>query len=335
MWRGGSLKRRQFGGLLLAVIVAPCITAAQQTAKVLRVGVLAPGPLRPIASFKQHLRELGWIEGSNIRFEDRWGEEDDTRYAALASELAALPVDVILTWSTPAVLAAKRATTAIPILIGAVADPVAIGAVASLARPGGNITGFSTQNFELEEKRFELLRDLVPGLRRMVMLGNAANPYSVVAMKRVKGLAETAGVNFEGVDIDAAGGLESGLDKVRQALPNGVLVAAVPALFPYRKPIVEFMAANRLPAVYPFREFAEAGGLVVYATNFDDLFRQAADYVNRVLKGTQPGELPVQQAATFELLVNLKTAAELGLAIPPLILARADEVIEPKSGSWP
>src|SRR5438132_1046720 len=149
MWRGESLKRRQFGGLLLGVIVAPCITAAQQTAKVLRVGVLAPGPLRPIASFKQRLRELGWIEGSNIRFEDRWGEEDDTRYAALAAELAALPVDVILSWSTPAVVAAKRATAVIPIVIGAVADPVAIGAVASLARPGGNITGFSTQNFEL------------------------------------------------------------------------------------------------------------------------------------------------------------------------------------------
>jgi len=314
--------------MLLGVTVAPCVAAAQQTVKVMRIGVLAPGPLRPIASFKQRLRDLGWIEGSNIRFEDRWGEEDDTRYAALAAELSALPVDVILTWSTPAVLAAKRATTTIPIVIGAVADPIGIGAVASLAHPGGNITGFSTQNFELEEKRFELLHELVPGLRRMVMLGNAANPYSGMAMKRVKGLAETAGLNFEGVDIDAAGGLESGLDKVRRALPNGVLVAAVPALFPYRKPIVEFMAANRLPAVYPFREFAEAGGLVVYATNFDDLFRQAADYVDRVLKGAQPGELPVQQAATFELLVNLKTAAALGLTIPALILGRADEVIE-------
>jgi len=302
--------------------------AAQQAVKVLCVGVLAPGPLRPIASFKQRLRELGWIEGSNICFEDRWAEGDDTRYGPLAAELAALPVEVILTWSTPAVLAAKQATATIPIVMAAVADPVAIGAVSGFAHPGGNITGFSTQNFELEEKRFELLRELVPGLGRMVMLGNAANPYSALAMKRVKGLAETAGLNFEGVDIDSAGGLEGGLDKVRRARPNGVLVAAVPALFPYRKPIVEFMAANRLPAVYPFREFAEAGGLVVYATNFDDLFRQAADYVDRVLKGAQPGELPVQQAATFELLVNLKTATALGLAIPPLILARADEVME-------
>lgn len=322
------MRRREFTGLLLGAIVAQYPAAAQQPGKVLRIGILAPGPLRPIASFKQHLRDLGWIEGRNIRFEDRWAEEDDTRYAEFAVELATLPVDAILTWSTPAVLAAKRATTAIPIVMAAVADPVAIGAVSSLARPGGNITGFSTQNFELEEKRFELLRELVPGLSRMVMLGNAANPYSAVAMKRIKGLAETAGLNFQGVDIDTTGGLESGLDKVRRVLPDGALVASVPALFPYRKRIVEFMAANRLPAVYPFREFAEAGGLVVYATNFDVLFRQAADYVDRVLRGAQPGELPVQQAATFELLVNLKTAAAIGLTIPPLILARADEVIE-------
>ena len=322
------MRRREFTGLLLGAIVTQYPAAAQQPGKVPRIGILAPGPLRPIASFKQHLRDLGWIEGSNIRFEDRWAEEDDTRYAEFAVELATLPVDAILTWSTPAVLAAKRATTAIPIVMAAVADPVAIGAVSSLARPGGNITGFSTQNFELEEKRFELLRELVPGLSRMVMLGNAANPYSAVAMKRIKGLAETAGLNFQGVDIDTTGGLESGLDKVRRVLPDGALVASVPALFPYRKRIVEFMAANRLPAVYPFREFAEAGGLVVYATNFDVLFRQAADYVDRVLRGAQPGELPVQQAATFELLVNLKTAAAIGHTIPRLILARADDVIE-------
>jgi len=322
------VRRRDFGAVLLPALLAYRTSMAQQPVKVLRVGVLAPGPLRPIASFKQRLRELGWTEGTNIRFEDRWAEEDDTRYAALAAELAALPVDVILTWSTPAVLAAKRASTVIPIVMAAVADPVVIGAVSSLAHPGGNITGFSTQNFELEEKRFELLHEIVPGLGRMVMLGNAANPYSALAMKRVENLADAAGVIFGGVDIDAAGGLESGLDKVRRARPDGVLVTAVPALFPYRRPIVEFMAANRLPAVYRFREFAEAGGLVVYATNFDDLFRQAADYVDKVLKGTRPGELPVQQATTFELLVNLNAAKTLGLTIPRTILARADEIIE-------
>ena len=291
------------------------------------VGVLAPGPLRPIASFKQRLGELGWIEGRNIRFEDRWAEGDDARYPPLAAELVALPVDAFLTWSTPAVLAAKQATAKIPIVMATVADPVGVGAVASLARPGGNVTGFSSQNFELEEKRFELLRELVPGLHRIAMLGNAANPYSVRAVKRIRDLANAAGVGFDEVNLDA-GGLQSGLDRLREAHPDGALIAAAPALFPSRKPIVEFMAANRIPVVYPLREFAEAGGLLVYATNFDDLFRQAAGYVDKVLKGAAPGELPVQQAATFELVINLRAAKALGLTIPPVLLGRADEVIE-------
>jgi putative tryptophan/tyrosine transport system substrate-binding protein len=322
------MRRRDLCAVLFGQLLAMGPVAAEEGPKVARVGVLAPGPLRPIASFKRRLGELGWIEGKNLRFEDRWAEDDDTRYAALAAGLAALPVDAILTWSTPAVLAAKRATTTIPIIIGGIADPVAVGAVSSLAHPGGNVTGFSTQNFELEEKRFELLRDLVPGLTRIVMLGNAANPYSVLAMKRIKDLAGAAGVNFEGVNFDEGGGLEGGLERVRRAHPDGVLVTAAPALFPYRKAIVEFMAASRLPAVYPFREFAEAGGLVVYAANFDDLFRQAAAYVDKILKGASPGDLPVQQAATFELLVNMAAAKALGLTVPPSILARADEVIE-------
>jgi putative ABC transport system substrate-binding protein len=175
--------------------------AFAETSKV--VGVLAPGPLRPIASFKQRLSELGWVEGRNIRFEDRWAEGDDRRYAALAAELAAVRVDAILTWSTAAVLAAKRATTTIPIVMAAVGDPVGVGAVSGLARPEGNVTGFSTQNFELEEKRFELLRELVPGLHDVVMLGNAAaNPYSALATKRVNDLALAAGLRFAAVNIE-------------------------------------------------------------------------------------------------------------------------------------
>jgi putative ABC transport system substrate-binding protein len=295
---------------LLAAFAATALAgrpAMAETAKV--VGVLAPGPLRPIATFKRRLSELGWVDGRNIRFEDRWGEGDDARYVALAAELAALPVDAVMTWGTPAVLAAKRATTTIPIVMATIADPVGVGAVASLAHPGGNVTGFSSQNFELEEKRFELLRELVPGLR-------------------IGDLSKAAGLRFAEVNLDEAGGLEGGLDKLRGVHPDGALIAAAPALFPYRKPIVEFMAANRIPAIYPFREFAEAGGLVVYATNFDDLFRQAAEYVDTVLKGTAPGELPVQQAATFELVINMRVAKALALTIPPVLLARANEVIE-------
>jgi len=324
--RSTGMMRRDLGALL-AVLLLGRGAAGAGSGQGATVGILAPGPLRPIASFKQRLRELGWIEGRNVRFEDRWAEDDDTRYAALSAELVALPVDAILTWSTPAVLAAKRTTTKIPIVMGAIGDPVGVGAVSSLAHPGGNVTGFSTQNFELEEKRFELLRELVP-LAHIAMLGNAANPYSALAMKHVRRLAEAAGLNFEAVNIDEAGGLDGGLDKLRGAHPDGVLVTAAPALLPSRKLIVGFMAANRLPAVYPFREFAEAGGLVAYAANFDVLFRQAAGYVDKILKGAAPGELPVQQATTFELLVNLAAAKALGLTIPRAILARADEVIE-------
>ena len=212
--------------------------------------------------------------------------------------------------------------------MGAIGDPIGVGAVANLSRPGGNVTGFSTQNYELEAKRLELLRELLPGMTRIGLLGNTDNPYVVAALKQVKLLAEQGGLKPEVVSIEAREALEGGLLRLARVQPDGVLVAAAPALFPYRKDIVEFMARHRLPAIYPFREFAEAGGLIAYATNFDDLFRQAADYVDRVLRGAPPGELPVQQAATFELVINQKTAGALGLAIPTMLLVRADEVIE-------
>jgi putative tryptophan/tyrosine transport system substrate-binding protein len=287
---------------LAVLLLAGSPAFAQAVGKVYRIGVLAPEGMRAIESFEARLRELGWIEGRNIRFEYRSAEGDDTRQPALAAELVALPVDLILTWGTPATLAAKRATATIPILMGSVGDPVTIGVVSNLAHPGANVTGFSSQSFELEEKKFELLRELVPGMAR----------------------------EFHAVKIDPTTDLESGLDAVRRARPDGVLVAAVPAFYSPRvyRPMVAFMAANRLPAIYNNREFVEAGGLISYSVNFEDLFRQVAGYADRILKGISPGDLPVQQAATFELLVNLKTAQALGLTVPPSILARADEAIE-------
>jgi putative tryptophan/tyrosine transport system substrate-binding protein len=303
---------------------------AEAAEKVYRIGVLAPEGMRAIESCKERLRQLGWIEGKNIRFEYRSTGGDDTRQPALAAELGALPVDLILTWGTPATLAAKQATVTIPIVIGSIGDPVAVGVVPNLAHPGGNVTGFASQSFELEEKRFELLRELVPGMARVVMLGNVGNLYADLAMKRIEALAGAEGLKFEAIKIDAVNGIESGLDAVRRAHPDGVLVAAVPAFYTPRvyRPMVAFMAANRLPAIYGNREFVEAGGLISYQTNFDDLLRQAAGYVDKILKGASPGELPVQQAATFELVVNLAAAKALGLTVPPMIAARADEVIE-------
>jgi len=196
--------------------------------------------------------------------------------------------------------------------------------------PGGNVTGFSSQSFELEEKKFELLHELVPGMKRIVMVGNVSNLYADLAMKRVEAVVEALGLKFEGVKIEAVNGLESGFGAVCRANPDGVLVAAVPAFYsPHTyRPMVEFMAANRLPAIYNTREFVEAGGLMSYSTNFDDQFRQVAGYVDRILKGISPGDLPVQQAATFELILNLATARALGLTIPQMIIARANEVIE-------
>jgi putative ABC transport system substrate-binding protein len=332
MWTLRRPKRHDL--LLLSTLAVLFLTGSPSVAeaaeKVYRVGVLAPEGMHAIGSFKERLRQLGWKEGQNIRFDYRSAEGDDTRQPALAAELVALPVDLILTWGTPATLAAKNATATIPIVMGSIGDPVTVGVLPNLAHPGGNVTGFASQSFELEEKRFELLRELVPGMTRIVMLANIGNLYADLAIKRLEPLVEAAGLRFEGVKIDVENGLEGGLDAVRRARPDGVLVAAVAAFYTPRvyRPMVAFMAANRLPAIYSNREFVEAGGLIAYSTNFDDLFRQAAGYVDKILKGAWPGEMPVQQAATFELLANLATAKTLGLTIPPMILARADEVIE-------
>jgi putative ABC transport system substrate-binding protein len=326
------MRRRRFIALLGgAAALWPVVAGAQQPAeKVYCVGVLAPEEVQAIESFKERLRQLGWIEGKNLRFEYRSAEGDDTRQPALAAELVALPVDLILTWGTSATLAAKHATATTPIVMGSVADPVAVGVVSNLAHPGGNVTGFSSQNFELEEKRFELLREIVPSIASIVMLGNVGNLYLDWAVKRIEARVSEAGIKFEAVKIDPVSGFEKGLDAVRHANPDGVLVAAVPALYSPRlyRPMVAFMATNRLPAIYSNREIVEAGGLIAYSTNFVALLQQAAGYVDRILRGASPGDLPVQQAVSFELVVNLNAAKALGLTIPPFILARADEVIE-------
>jgi putative tryptophan/tyrosine transport system substrate-binding protein len=315
--------------LLLLLLLTPDHGAlAEESTRMVRIGVLASAEQHPIQSFRERLHELGWIEGKNVRFDYRWAEADDTRQLALAAELAAIPVDLILTWGTAAALAAKRAAPMIPIVMGSVGDPVKAGIVSSLAHPGGNVTGFSSQSLELEGKRLEIMRELLPWIARVAMLGNTPNAYIDLAMDSVERIATAAGLKFDGVKIDSANGLGLGLDRAREAHPDAVLVAAATAFFPYRKTIVGFMADNQLPAIYGFPEFAEAGGLISYSTNFDDLFRQAAGYVDRILKGASPGELPVQQATIFRLLINLTAAKALGLTIPPKILARADELIE-------
>lgn len=303
-------------------------SAHAQGGQIRRVGILAPGPLSPIEQLKRRLGEDGWVDGKSIKFEERWGGDDDLSYQKLAAELAALPVDVIVTWSTPAVLAAKRATTKIPIVMGAIADPLGVGAVTNLARPGGNVTGFSTQNFELEEKRLELLREIVPSATRIVAFGNSNNLYVTNAAKRLTALAAASKLEFLAIEADITRGLDEPFQKLKAFRPDGVIVISSPALFPHRARIVELIAANRLPTIYPFPEFAEVGGLACYATNYDELFRQAADYVDKILRGAVAGDLPVQQASSFRFIVNLKAAQAIGLTIPRAVLARATEIID-------
>ena len=306
----------------------PLAARAQQPTKLVRIGVLASLPLPPLQRFSHKLREYGYVEGQNLRFESRFAEGRDDRYPALAAELAAVPVDIIVTWGTPAAIAAKQATGTIPIVMGAIGDPVSVGIVSSLARPEGNITGFATLSIDLEGKRLELLKDLLPQLARVGILGNAASPYFEVALENVHRTAEQLRVALELVAVRNTDQIEDALLRLDQARPDAVLVSADTLLLTKRSEIAAALARSKLPAVYPFREYAPAGGLIVHGANLSVSFERAAGYVDRILKGAKPADLPIQLATDFELIINLKAAAALGLSIPPTFIARADEVIE-------
>ena len=323
------MRRRDFITLLGgAATLRPLAARAQKGDQMRRIGILAAAPAHPIDSFRERLSELGWSEGQNVEFTYRWAEGDDTRYPALAAELIALKVDVIFTWGSPAALAAEDATKTIPIVMGAIGTALGSAVVPSLAHPGGNVTGFSSQNIEIAGKHIGLLKDLVPGIRRVAVLSNAANPTTIVGIRYAETAAKTSGLSLDNVQIRDASDLETALPALSRTRPDAALVLADTLLLAQRQRIVEFMTASRLPAIYAYPEFAEAGGLISYSPDFDDLFRQAAVYVDKILRGANPGDLPVQQASKFKLVVNLKTAEGLGLTVPSLILAQADEVIE-------
>src|ERR1700757_3422736 len=321
--------RRQIITLVGGAAVSwPLAVRGQQPTKLVRLGVLASLPLPPLQKFSEKLREYGYIEGQNLRFESRFAEGRDDRYPVLAAELTALPVDVIVTWGTPAALAAKQATGTIPIVMGSIADPVSVGVVSNLPRPEGNITGFSSQNVDLEVKRLELLKDLLPRLARVGVLGNAANPFLNVVLKMLRPTAEQLRVALELVEVHNSDQVEEALVRLDRTRPDAVLVPSDNLLLTKRNEIVAAMARSKLPAVYAIREFAAAGGLIVHGANLGVLFERAAGYVDRILKGAKPSDLPVQLATEFELIINLKAAAALGLTLPPNLLARADKVIE-------
>src|SRR5262245_5673414 len=310
------MKRRDFITLLGGAAVAwPLAAWAQQASGMRRIGVLASQPLPPIQRPSRKLQAYGYIEGQNLRFESRFVEGRDDRYSSMAAELVALPVDLIVTWGAPATLAAKQATTTIPIVIGSIGDPVSVGVVSNLARPDGNITGFATQNLDLEGKRLELLKELLPRLSRVGILGNGTNPFLDVSLKKLRPAAEELHVILDLFDVRNADEIEDALLRLDQARPDGVLIAPDLLLLTKRREITAAMAKSGLPAVYPFREYAEPGGLIVHGANIGVLFERAAGYVDRILKGAKPGDLPVQLATEFELIINLKAASALRLTI--------------------
>ena len=322
------MRRREFiAGVGSAGTLWAFRAKAQQPGRHWRIGVLSTQPLAPIARFRLKLEELGYTEGRNLSTEARFSMGRDELYPSLASELISASVDLILAWGTPAALAAKHATSTVPIVIVA-GDVLNTGIVSNLANPGGNVTGFSAVNVELEGKRLELLRELVPGLARVGVLANAGNRLNQLNLDTVRAAASAWGLSVEIAEVRQRTEIDAALDALAATTPDAILLASDTLLLSERTKIVEFMAFRRIPAIYPFREYAEGGGLIAHGANIPLLFERAASYVDRILKGTKPGDLPVQQATAFELIINTRVAAALAPPIPPTLLARADEVIE-------
>jgi len=318
--------------MALAIFAAPLAAHAQQPAKVYRIGYLGAGSSSAtthlVQAFQLGLREFGYIEGRNIAVEYRWAEGRNDRLPGLAAELVRLKVNVIVVGPPAAALAAKNATKTIPIVFAAGGDPVGSGLVASLARPGGNVTGLATISPELSGKRLQLLKEAVPKVSQVAVLWNPANPSHPSALEAAEAAAQILRLQLHPVEFQTPDDFERAFQAATQAHAGALMVLDDPLTFSHTARIVKLAERHRLPAIYSFRESVEAGGLLAYGPSLPDQWRRAAAYVDRILKGTRPAELPVEQPIKFELLANLKTAKALGLTIPRTILFRADEVIQ-------
>jgi putative tryptophan/tyrosine transport system substrate-binding protein len=327
------MERRAFitmvGGSMLA---GPLTAEGQQAGKIYRIGMLETTSMTLNAAnldaFRQGLRELGYVEGRNFMIEYRSADGRRERFPELATELVRLKVDVILTRGTPAVMAAKNATGTIPVVMAASGDPLLSGVVAGLARPGGNVTGLSAIVVEVTGKRLQLLREVVPGVSRIASLLDMGNPNNALQWKETEIVAQSLGVQPQLLDIRKPGDFGGAFDAaIRQRA--GAMVVGIDALTQANhRLIIDLAAKHRLPAIYATREFVDAGGLVAYGVSYPHLYHRAATYVDKILKGAKPADLPVEQPTKFEFAINLKTAKALGLTIPPSVLARADQVIE-------
>ena len=316
----------------LSVLITPSASQAQHRGHVPRVGYLgtSSASLEPelVKAFREGLRDRGYVEGQNIVIEYRWAEGNYQRFPDLVADLVKLKVDLILTTGTPGALAAKRATQTIPIVMAFTGDAVATGLVSSLARPGGNLTGLTAMNPDLEGKRLEILRELLPKLVTVVVLLNTSNPFSAIQAEQTKISARALGIQLQPIELQRPEDFKDAFARVARQRPDAITMVADRFLLAHRTQIVDFIAKTRLPAMYPYRDFVVAGGLMSYAPSYEDLIRRSATYVDKILRGAKPSDLPIEQPTKFELLVNLKAAKALGVVIPPSILLRADQVVE-------
>ncbi len=316
----------------LAFLAGPFPGRAQPPSTVSRIGFLGTdtpgGSANRLEAFRQGLRELGYVEGRNITIEYRWATGRVERFPGLALELVGLKVDVIVATSSPAALAVKNATRTIPIVFVTAGDPVSSGLVASIARPGGNVTGLSLLAPEIVARQLQLLKEAVPKASRVAVLANPANAYTPLLVKETEAAARSLGVRVQFMEVRGADAFEGAFSAVTKERPSALFTLFDPLMVAHRTRIVEFANKNLLPAMYAHREFAESGGLMAYGSDLRDNYRRGANYVVKILKGAKPADLPVEQPTKFELVVNLKTAKALGLTIPPSLLARADEIIE-------
>ena len=315
--------------VLLAVAV---IAEAQQPKKVPRIGYLtASTPVAQLPgteALREGLREFGYVEGQNIAIEFRYAEEKPEQLPALAAEMVRLKVDVIVTGGPTATRTAKETTNTVPIVMSQDSDPVGNGFVASLARPGGNITGLATLSPELSGKRLELLKEIVPKLNRVAVLGTSTNPGNAQGLKETELAAKAFRMQLQYLDVRDPKDIEIAFREASREQADAVLVLGGPVVLPQRTKVAELAVKNRLPAIYNRPEFVEAGGLVSYSASYTDMSRRAATYVDKILKGAKPADLPVEQPTKFEFIINLKAAKQIGLTIPPNVLARADKVIK-------
>jgi putative tryptophan/tyrosine transport system substrate-binding protein len=326
------VRRREFITLLGGAAAWPRVAHSQETGKVPTIGFLGPNTRSDatewVAAFEQRLRELGWIEGRTIAIDYRWVEGRTERFTEIAAQFVRLKVNVIVTSGTPAVMALQQATSVIPIVFATAGDPVNTGLVASLARPGGNTTGLATIGDDLAGKRLELLREVIPRLGRLAIMGNVTNRFTVLEMAQIRAAASTLGLEVTTLEIRRVQDIAEAF-KVRWNWADALYVCTDAALIHTNRIRINTSAlGERLPTMHGARTYIEGGGLMSYGPNFPDMFRRSADYVDKILRGAKPAELPVEQPTKFDLVINLITAQALGLTIPPTLLARADEVIE-------